>query len=248
MGMVCTGEHGADPALPEARLTSISLRLIDEETGRAGAVLAWDWPAGEKANPLEPGPEATHFEIYQSLRRDSLGSPVALVEFEAGLPPMALVRLPDSARPMTVYYGVRAVLVEPTGQKLFSRTIPVDSLVVNPAQAILSPGTLSYRAGRVLDVAVQTYSDDGIVLRQILYEKKGGNWVQRLDTCLPKTACDIPHFSTRTHSDALILETLTPTDTLECLYCVHGDETFEDLDTGRRQSLGCIRFFRTGSP
>lgn len=234
LGMVCVGPDGPSPALPRAVLTEIHLALDDAETGRPGAVVSWTWPSGEVV---------TYFEIYQSLKKDSLGAP--LVQ-DGALPTTANLRLPDSARPLTLYYGVRAVFVEPTGQKRYSDSIPVDSLTVTPSLEILDPTPLSRHSLRVLEVAVKTSSDAGIVLRQSLHEKTGGRWNRLLDTCLPMDACGAYILGSSTQRDALILQTLPAGDTLETLYCVAGNETFEDVSTGRMQSLGCTRFFRTG--
>jgi hypothetical protein len=236
--MICTGDGSPEPTLPEVKPTSIRLELQNPEDGRSAAALEWAWPASEKA---------TYFEIYQSLRKDSLGAPVQVLD-RTGDTARAQVRLPDTSRPMTVYYGIRAVLNEATGQKIYGKAIPVDSLTVNPSLGILSPATRSYQAGRTLEVEVQTSSDDGIVLRQVIYQKDAGAWSRLLDTCLPMAACAVPHFGNKSHRDALVLQAPGPADTLQSLYCVLGDESFEDLSTGRRQSLGCIRFFRTGEP
>lgn len=236
--MVCTGNGSSEPTLPEARLISIRLELLEPEDGRAGAALAWSWPGSEKVS---------YFEVYQSLRKDSLGAPVRLLDW-TGESAGVRIRIPDTSRPMTVYYGVRAVFSEPTGQKIYGRDIPVDSLVVNPALDILSPASLSRKPGRTLEVEIQSNSDDGIVLRQTLFQKNAGAWSRLLDTCLPMAACGLPHFGRKSHVDALTLQPPGATDTLQSLYCVHGDESFEDLATGRRQSLSCTRFFRTGAP
>jgi hypothetical protein len=235
--MVCVGPDGKpSPSLPGARLTDIRLVLEDPGSGRLGVSLAWDWPAEE---------EATYFEVYQSLRRDSLGSPVLLRD---GADPSRVpsLRLPDSAGSGTLYYGVRGVRVEPTGQKVYGDTIPVDSLILSAAVAILNPAPLSRHAGRLLDVEVKTASDGGILLRQTLDARSGGAWARLLDTCLPMIACGTPIFGSSQQRDALTLGSLAAGDTLETLYCVHGDETFEDVSTGRRQALVCARFLRTG--
>lgn len=235
LGMVCTGPDGPDPSLPEVRIDDIRLQLLDPDNGRPGAALSWTWPAGERA---------TYFEIFQGLDKDSLGAPVA--EVSAPESTSAVLRLPDSSRPLVLYYGVRAVFQEETGQKLYSKTVPVDSLIVTPSLEILSPAPRSRHGERTLDVEVKTASDDGIVIRQSLYERSPAGWNRQLDTCLPMAACEIPIFGTTVQRDALILQVLAPGDTVECLFCVLGSESFEDVRTGRKQSLGCSRFFRVG--
>lgn len=235
LGMVCIDSETTAPGLPEAKLKDIRLQLMDPETGRTGALLAWEWTE-EKVSS---------FEVYQSFFKDSLGTAAMILSGESR---SALVRLPDSGTPFTLYYGVRAVLVEATGQKRFGRSVPVDSLKVNPSLEILSPTPRSRQSGRNLEVDVRVDSDDGIVLRQTVFEHSGSAWSRTLDTCLPKSECGVPTFGNAFKRDELTLQSVAPGDTLETLYCVQGDETFEDLSTGRSQSLGCVRFFRIMGP
>lgn len=235
LGMVCTGPDGPDPSLPEVRLDEIRLQLLDPEDGGQGAALSWSWPEGERASS---------FEVFQSLDKDSLGAPVA--EVEAPESTSAVLRLPDSSRPLILYYGVRAVFEEATGQKLYSKTIPIDSLVVNPSLEILSPASRSRHGERILEVEVKTSSDDGIVIRQVLFERTRAGWNRQLDTCLPMAACGVPVFGSTIQRDALILQTLPAGDSLECLFCVLGNESFDGSRTGGKQNLGCSRFFRVG--
>lgn len=232
--MVCVGPDGPSPSLPETKLRDISLRIIDPEEGRAAAFLRWSYPQGEKV---------TSYEVYQSQYADSLGSLMGEV-MDPSIDSL-LVPLPALIRPFTLYYRVRAVFREATGQKLFSKSLPVDSLIVNPSLEILSPGSLSYHKERQLDLEVRTSSDDGIVLRQSFFEKSQGVWSRLLDTCLPMTACGATIFGNSVQRDALILQSVPAGDTLEALLCVLGNESFEDASTGRRQSIGCTRFFRT---
>lgn len=230
--MVCVGPDGPSPTLPEIHLQDIHLTLLDPEDGRSAAVLTWSRPAGVKV---------TSFEIHQALHLDSL----AVVHTrDASESTTVMTPLPDMKRPFTLYFGVRAVLVEPTGQKLYSKAIPVDSLIVTPSLEILSPGSLSNHGERTLAVEVRTSGDEGIVLRQSLFERAPGGWARLLDTCLPMSACGTPIFGTSVQRDALVLQTVPAGDTLQSLYCVLGDESFEDLTTGRKQSLTCTRFFR----
>ena len=235
LGMICTGPEGPDPTLPEVRIEAIRLELTDPENGRPGAALSWTWPEGERASS---------FEIFQGFRKDSLGSPVA--EVPAPDSTSALLQLPDSSRPLVLYYGVRAVFEEATGQKLYSKSIPVDSLMVNPSLQILSPVTRSRHGERTLEVEVKTSSDEGIVIRQLLYERTPAGWNRQLDTCLPRENCGLPIFGSSVQRDALILQALSRGDSVECLFCVIGDESFDGSQTGGKQSLGCSRFFRVG--
>lgn len=233
MGMVCVGPDGPSPALPETRLVDINLRLFDPADGRAAAFLRWAIPPDEKI---------TYFEIYQSQIADTLGPVV--IEIRDPKCDSALVRLPVLTRTHTLYYGVRAVWQEETGQKLFGKSIPVDSLTINPSLEILSPSSLSYHADRLLEMEVRTASDDGVVLRQSLFEKTADGWNRMLDTCLPMTACGATIFGNSVQKDAVILQSVPAGDTLEALLCVHGNESFEDAGTGRKQSIECTRFFR----
>jgi hypothetical protein len=233
--MICTGPEGPDPVLPEVHIEGVRLELADPEDGRSGAVVTWSWPEGERVSS---------FEIFQGFRRDSLGPPAA--EVPAPATTTARLRLPDSSRPLVLYYAVRAVFEEATGQKLYSKSMPIESLVVNPSLQILSPASRSRHEDRGLDVEVKTSSDEGIVVRQALYERTADGWNRQLDTCLPRDRCGIPIFGSTVQRDALILQALSPGDTVECLFCVLGDESFDPSAKGGKQSLGCSRFYRTG--
>lgn len=234
LGMVCVGPDGPAPSLPETKLREIGLRILDPEDGRAATFLRWSYPTGEKV---------TSYEVYQSLRADSLGALMGEV-----LDPAVdslLIPLPAITRPFTLYFRVRAVFREATGQKLYSKNLSVDSLIVNPSLEILTPGSLTYHKERQLDLEVRTSSDDGIILRQSFFEKTQGVWSRLLDTCLPMTACGATIFGNSLQKDALILQSVPAGDTLEALLCVLGNESFENANTGRKQSIGCTRFFRT---
>jgi hypothetical protein len=233
--MVCVGPDKTPPTLPAVEIEDIRLQLLDPADGRAAARLAWAWPEDRKAS---------YFEVYLSHDRDSLGSPV--LTRAASESSYALVPLPDSARNRTHWFGVRAVLVEPTGQKIFGDSISTGSLGVTASVNILNPAPGSRVEGRILAVEVQTGSDEGIVLRQILHERVSNAWVSRQDTCLPRNACGRPVFGSSIQRDETVMQGLASGDTVETLFCVLGSESFEDGLAGRKQSLGCTRFFRIG--
>lgn len=235
LGMVCVGPDRNPPTLPAVHIEDIRLQLLDPSDGRAAARLAWSWPEDR---------EASYFEIYMSLDKDSLGSPV--LTRPASESTFALIPLPDTTRGFIHWFGVRAVLQEPTGQRIAGDTIPAGSLEVTAAVSLLKPASGSRVAGRILAVEVQTRSDDGIVLRQSLHERISGSWTPGQDTCLPKAACGRPVFGSSIQRDETVMQGLSAGDTVETLLCVLGNETFEDDRTGRKQSLGCARFFRVG--
>ena len=152
--------------------------------------------------------------------------------------------LPDAARPMTVYYAVRSIWVEPTGQKLVSDTLAIDSLIILPSFSILSPSSGSLQAGRLLRIELETHSDPGILLKASLYEKNGSVWTLKQENCLPQDGCNNPIFGPGLPADSLTLEDVAPGDTVESLFCVQGTESFQGHLTGLNQSLGCSRFNR----
>jgi len=236
LGLSCDRNH-EPPNLPSPVLTEIHLRVADPEQGLAEASLDWS----------DPGGEATYFEVYQSLSLDSLarglsGPPAAKTDSAS-----AVLRLPtDRVRPFTVYYAVRAVHVEATGQKVASDTLLPDSLTVSPSLSILAPGAGTYQAGRVLDVQVQTQSDPGVTLRLAYFEKDSGGWAQKADTCLPMDACGLPVFGRAVKEESLVLGQEEANDTVPALFCVIGTESFQSQRTGLAQSLDCARFFRIG--
>lgn len=232
LGMSC--EQNQDPpVLPSPTLTDIHLALSDPARGTAGVYLAWEYT----------GSQASYYEVYQSLARDSLLSgklaPPARAESTH-----TLLLLPDLTRPFTVYYAVRAIWVEPTGQTQVSDSLRVDSLTATPALSILAPASASYLEGRLLHLQVQTQSDPGVALRMAYYEKTGDEWTEKADTCMPMDACGRPVFGRSVQEENLVLDQPVPGDTIPALFCVIGTESFQGMHTGLAQSLGCVNFFR----
>jgi hypothetical protein len=232
LGLSCQRNEDP-PSLPSPILSDIHLGISDPSRAVPAAVLAWH----------DPGSKTSYYLVYQSLARDSMVS--ASLE-----PPVATeslgitLRLPDQVRPFTIYYAVRSVRVEATGQKLVSDTLVPDSLTVTPSLGILSPAAGSYQAGRVLNLQVQTQSDPGVTLRIGYFEKAGGVWSLMADTCLPMDACGRPVFGHAVEEETLVLGQQEPGDTLPALFCVIGTESFQSQRTGLAQSLGCAPFYR----
>lgn len=232
LGMSC-GQDPEPRALPSPRLSDIRLILADPERGAAGAYLAWEYPAGQ----------ATYFLVYQRAGNDtladtSLPAPLATESLHLDLP------LPDSTRPFTAYFAVRAVKVEATGQKVVSDSLIADSLTVTPALSILSPAAGALQQGRMLDLQVQTQSDPGVALRLAYFEKTEGSWRMQMDTCMPMDACGIPVFGRSVQRESLVLDPYEGNVPLPALFCVIGTESFQGQRTGLSQSLGCARFQR----
>lgn len=232
LGMSCQ-EKQPSPSLPSAVLTDVRLQIDDPAQGNPGVLLAWDYPASANAS---------YFQLYQAFTLDSLKHEVETRP--ATDPHRAVLRLPDASRPFTLYFAVRAVWVEPTGQKLISDTLVPDSITVAPSLNILKPGSGTYARGRVLGMEVQTNSDPGVMLRMAYYEKGPQAWIAKQDTCLPLDRCGQPIFGPSLQRDSLILEQHADTDTVAALFCVIGTESFQEQRTGLVQSLGCSRFFR----
>lgn len=236
LGLSCDRNQDP-PGLPSPVLTDIRLRIADPDQSLPEAALAWS----------DPGGNASYFEVYQSSTFDSLAqgtpSPAVAKTESTGV----VLRLPtDRIRPFTVFYAVRAVRVEATGQKLASDTLLPDSITVTPSLSILSPGAGTFLSGRTLDVRVQTQSDPGVTLRIAYFEKDGGGWVQKADTCLPMDACGLPVFGHAVEEESLVLGQREANDTVPALFCVIGTESFQNGRTGLAQSLGCARFSRVG--
>jgi hypothetical protein len=232
MGMSCWQDQDP-PELPSPKLTDIRLTLADPERGAPGAYLAWEYPEGE----------ASYFLVYQGLATgtaadSALPAPIATESSHLELP------LPDSTRPFTAYFSVRAIRVEATGQKLASGALVPDSLTVTPALSILEPATGLRLGGRLLDLQVQTQSDPGVSLRLAYLEKADGAWVTKLDTCMPMDACGIPVFGRSVQRETVVLDSYDGTEPLPALLCVFGTESFQGQRTGLAQSLGCSGFFR----
>jgi hypothetical protein len=232
LGMSC-GHDPEPPVLPSPRLTDIRLILADPDKGGAGAYLAWDYPAGQ----------ATYFLVYRRFADDSLAhdapAPVATESLHLELP------LPDSTRPFTAYFSVRAVKVEATGQKVVSDSLIPDSLTITPSLSILSPSAGASQQGRSLELQVQTQSDPGVALRLAYLEKTDGAWRMKIDTCMPMDACGIPFFGRSVQRETLVLDPYEGSVPLPALFCVIGTESFQGQRTGLAQSLGCARFQRT---
>jgi hypothetical protein len=233
-GFYCSQKHDP-PILPTATFTDIHLKIVDPASGSPGVYLAWDYPDDAKAS---------YFEIYQATKKDSLKH--VFRTQPADDPHNISLPLPDSSRPFTLYYAVRAIWVEPTGDKLLGDTLRVDSLRILPSLTILQPASGSHKSGRTLSMEVQTASDNGVMIRLSYFEKSGSAWPLKQDTCLPTNRCGFPIFGNSVQNDSLTLEQHADTDTVQALFCVVGTESFQDQTTGLAQSLGCTRFYRVG--
>jgi len=231
-GMNCS-EGRSPPSLATVHLNDIHLQIVDAGSGTFGVSLSWLAPSDGKVS---------YYEIFQGLNKDSLRQ-YSDIQLSADSPHATLV-LPNESRPMTVYYAIRAIWVEPTGQKLVSDTLAIDSLTVLPSFSILSPNSGSLQSGRLLRIELYTHSEFGILLRATLYEKNGSVWTVKQEHCLPQNGCDNPIFGTFLQKDSLTLEDVAPGDTLESLLCVEGTESFQGQLTGLNQSMGCARFGR----
>ena len=231
-GFYCAEKPNA-PSLPTATFTDIHLKIEDPALGSPGVLLAWKYP--EKA-------EASYFEIYQSLYKDSLRH--TSYQQPATDSMRMVVPLPNSSRPFTLYYAVRAIWIEPTGQKLVGDTLEIDSITIAPSLIILKPRAGSYKGGRALNMEVQTSSDIGVILRIAYYERSGTAWTAKQDTCLPVNGCGSTIFGNSVQRDSLTLEQHGKNDTIPALFCVVGTESFQEQRTGLTQSLGCARYFR----
>lgn len=233
-GSYC-GEKRDPPSLPTALLTDIHLEIKDPSLGTPGIYLAWSYPEGN---------EVSYFEIYQSHRVDSLKH--VLISQSAEDSNHIVLTLSDSSRPFTMYFAVRAVWVEPTGQKLVGDTLSIDSLTITPSLSILQPGAGSFKPGRTLDMEVQTSSDPGVMIRFSYFEKGGDGWALKQSGCLPLDPCPSTIFGNSVQRGELTLEQHDVNDTVPALFCVVGTESFQERTTGLMQSLGCKRFFRVG--
>ena len=233
-GSFC-GERSDPPTLPGATLVDIHLLIEDPALSTQGIYLGWSYPSDANA---------TYFEIYQGLNRDSLRH--AVLAHPAKDSQHVVLALTDNTRPFTIYFGVRAVYVEPTGQKMVSGSMAIDSISVTPSLKILQPVSGSFMAGRELEMAVQTNSDPGVVIRFAYYEETGPGWGLKQEGWLPLGEDPTPIFGGSVQRGTRTLEQHPETDTVTALFCVVGTETFEERHTGQIQSLGCNRFFRVG--
>lgn len=232
LGMSCE-QNREPPGLPAPVLTDIQLRILDPERGLPGVSLAWDY-AGDRVS---------YYEVYQSLDRDSLSAgtqaPAAVAESLH-----LVLAVPDQARPLTVHYAVRAVWIEPTGQKSVSDTLMTDSLTIEPSLSIVNPAPGSRQAGRILGLEVQTQATFGATLRMAYFEKTGDAWGMKLDTCLPLDGCGRTVFGGSLQKESLVLWPYDGNDTLPSLFCAFGTESFQGHRTGLIQSVACSRFYR----
>ncbi|MDB5105580.1 MAG: hypothetical protein JWP91_3269 [Fibrobacteres bacterium] len=236
-GFYCSQKH-EPPSLPSAVFTDIQLKIKDPELRSPGIYLAWDYPSEAKASV---------FEIYQSFNRDSLKHAVYTQAAEDSQ--HVILPLSDTTRPYTLYFAVRAVLVEATGQKLYGDTLVADSISITPSLTINAPSSGAFYDGRTLNMEVQTSSDPGVSIRFYYYEKSKSDWAIKQAGCLPRGSdgTEDPCTTIFGHSvqrDSLTLEQHPPGDTVQALFCVVGTESFEESHTGLMQSLGCKGFYR----
>ncbi len=231
-GMSCT-EHPAPLSLVSIHLTDIHLQIAEPASGTAGVYVRWEKPADGKVS---------YYEIYQGMKKDSLGH--AIKTQAATESTSTILSLPDSTKPFTLYFAVRSIFVEGTGQKISSDTLIIDSLTLLPSFSILNPSNGSLQLGRALHIEVTTSSNPGIIFHLSLFENNAGKWTKKQEGCLPADACDIPIFGGSGARDSLTLEPVPPNDTLSSLLCLVGTESFEGHKTGLNQSLGCSRYKR----
>ncbi len=232
LGMNCS-EHNRPPSLTSIHLKDIHLEILDPSAGSPGVSIAWSPPADGKVS---------YYDIYQSFKMDSLGNSILTVP--ATDSPSVLLPLPDSSLPQTVYFAVRSIWVEATGQKLISDTLVVDSITILPSLSILAPKAGSLQPGRMLQMELETASNFGITLSRSIYERLTTKWLLKQKSCLPATQCDIPIFGPSFVRDSTVLEDVLPGETVSALLCVIGTESFEGHRTGLIQSQGCTRFQR----
>ena len=231
-GMQCSEQH-APPSLNTAHLKDIHLQISDPATGAPAVYIGW-----EKLSD----PKVSYYEVYQSFNKDSLVHS-SLTQLASDSPHVVIL-LPDSSQPMTVYYAVRAVAVEATGQKVISDTLAIDSITVLPSFSIHNPGQKSVQVGRDLTIELDVSSNQGILLKAVLYERNNGDWSIKQQFCLPRDNCNNPVFGTSYQPETLTLEKVAAGDTVASLLCVQGIESFEARLTGLNQSLICSRFSR----
>src|SRR6185503_4624767 len=112
-----------------SRLSDAHLVITDPSEAQAGITIAWSYP--------DSLPRPTVFEIYASLDQDSLGGPVAIRQGGDSL--RAVLSVPDTVAPFTVFFAVRAVLIEPTGQRQYADTVPVDYLTIASPASVRTP-------------------------------------------------------------------------------------------------------------
>ncbi len=233
-GFYC-GEKSDPPSLPGATLEDIHLVIKDPGLRTQGIYLAWSYPKDA---------QATYFEVYRSLAKESLGHAVLIQPAEDSQ--HAVIALSDTSRPFTLYFAVRAVYVEPTGQKQVSETLILDSISLTPSLSILEPASGSFLPGRALDMEVQTSSDPGVVIRFVYYEESDSGWNLRQEGWLPLGPDPTPIFGNSVQRGSLTLDQVAVADTVDALFCVVGTESFQERATGQTQSLGCARYFRVG--
>lgn len=231
-GMHCSETH-APPSLDTVHLTDIHLQISDPGSAAPAVFIGWKKLSSDKIS---------YYEIYQGFNKDSLKH--SILTQPSSDSPQVVVLLPDSSRPMTVYYAVRAIEVEATGQKKISDTLAIDSITVLPSFRILQPGSNSLQHGRELGIELDVSSNLGIMLKGMIYEKNQSTWTLKQNFCLPRDNCNNPVFERLSPSDPLTLQSVSPGDSIASLICVQGTESFEGSLTGLNQSLICNRYTR----
>jgi hypothetical protein len=230
--MRCSHPTSPKTELAAVTVTGIQLTLLDPELGLRGAKISF--------RPTD-SVGITSFHLYRSLQADSLGAAVK-VDIDAQSRSV-VIPLPDSSPPMTVYFGLKAIQRLETGETWQSGEMHLDSvMVLSPAQ-IYAPGKGDTLDGAALPIEVGATTDQGMVMRQMWWEKEAETWSFRLDTCLPRNDCFTPRFGTVSLSDTVVLNFSSSTPR-PALVCVLGSEVFDGRLSAQRQSLSCSRFYR----
>ncbi len=227
-------EKNPPPPLAPVEITEISLRVHEPATGRPGVKLAWAYA----------DPEAvTHFNIYRRAEGEQLGtlihSQVVGTRREIHSP------LPDSSRSQKLQYGLKAVYIEKTGQRVESDSMVWVPITITSNLRIYHPAAESIQKSRFVPIEISTGSDFGTLVNIELFQKEGAEWKRILATCFPREGCGVPLFGNTLQSEDFVLPS-HPTDTLSMMLCAIGIESFEVTATSLVQTLQCHPFKRLG--
>ncbi len=230
-GFMCV-EKNPPPPLSRVEVSEISLRVHDPATGRPGVLLAWKY---SEAEPV------THFNIYRRLNQDTVAQ--LIHTGVSGSLRQLYSPLPDSGRSQELQYGLKAMHIEKTGQRLETDSVAWAKLTVTSNLRIYSPTAGSLQKTRVVPFEISTGSDFGTLVKLELYQEEGRIWKKILTTCLPENSCNTPLFGGTLQRQDLVLPFLQG-DTVSMMACAIGIESFEATRTALVQSIHCSAFRR----
>lgn len=247
-GFFCSEPGREAGILPPVTVSSASICRLDSLSLQPGIEVVWDFPASDSVSS---------FRLFTTFHPDS--APEFRLELPAGDERRARLPWPDTAREFELFFGVKAVWIEKTGERWESDSLPLTSLRIRPDLQIQGPGIGSRVDSSPVSIEVLCANDRGLQTRLWFSAGAEAGRSTFIDTCFPFDACGKTHFGFRLLSQALVLPPAAgepPASGMNAppgssrppsrlyRFCIVGSEGGEERQGSRTQSLACGHFRR----